>query len=186
MDLNSIFETLKTKILKAMGILERDLRGLRTGRASVNLLDPVQVEVYGSRMPLNQISTITAPDPRTLSVQVWDKNMVKTAEKAIMDANLGLNPSTDGQSIRLPIPALNQERRKEIAKLASKYGENAKIAIRNIRRDTLEELKKCEKNSLMSEDELHSAIDEVQKHIDREIGSVDKIVKAKEQEISSI
>ncbi|NBO24128.1 MAG: ribosome recycling factor [Chlamydiae bacterium] len=186
MELKPIIDELGAKIAKAVNVLERDLSGLRTGRASVNLLDPVRVDVYGSRMSINQVATVTIPDPRMLSVQVWDKSLVKSVEKAITDANLGINPSAEGQNIRLPIPPLNEERRKEMAKLARKYGENAKIAIRNVRRDILEDLKKMEKNSLISKGELHSSTDEVQKLVDKEMISIDKIVKAKEQEISNI
>ncbi|MDX1924309.1 MAG: ribosome recycling factor [Rickettsiaceae bacterium] len=186
MDLKPLLSELELKMDKAIKSLEHDLRGLRTGRASVNLLDPVHVEAYGSRMPISQLATVTVPDARMLNVQVWDKSMVKAVEKAISDANLGLNPATDGQNIRLPIPPLNQERRKELAKLAGKYGENAKIAIRNIRRDGMDDLKKLEKDKQISEDELHSVGEEVQKLTDKEISNIDKIVKAKEHEISSI
>ncbi|MDX1916883.1 MAG: ribosome recycling factor [Rickettsiaceae bacterium] len=186
MEIKNILEELKTKITKALNILERDLKGLRTGRASINLLDPVQLEVYGSRTPLNQVATVTVHDARMLIVQVWDRTLVKAVEKAIIDANLGINPTAEGQNIRLPIPPLNEERRKEIAKLAGKYGENAKIAIRNIRRDAIEEFKKLEKKSVISKDELHNGSEEVQKLIDKEIISIDKIVKLKEQEIYNI
>lgn len=186
METKQLIEELKVRMDKAIKVLEHDLKGLRTGRASVNLLDPITVEAYGDRMPLSQVATISSSDARMLIVQVWDKAMVKPVEKAIADANLGLNPSSDGQNIRLPIPPLSEERRKELAKLAGKYGENTKVAIRNVRRDGMDDLKKLEKAGKVSEDELHTVGDEVQKLTDKEIENVDKIVKAKEQEIISI
>ena len=137
----------------AIDSLKGDLGGLRTGRANVSLLDPVMVEVYGSMMPLNQVATVSAPEPRMLSVQVWDRANVTPVEKGIAHANLGLNPMTDGNTIRLPLPDLTEERRKELAKLAGKYAENAKIAIRNVRRDANEALKEDEKKKEISEDD---------------------------------
>ena len=142
--------TLVDKMNKALAVLDKEYSGLRTGRASTNLLDPVVVEVYGSKMPLSQVSTIATPDAKTITVQVWDKSMVKTVEKAIADANLGLNPNSDGQMIRMNLPPLSSERRKELVKLAYKYGENAKIALRNIRRDSMDMLKKMEKDNIIS------------------------------------
>ncbi len=186
MDKKTLIETLKNRMDGALKVLDNELKGLRTGRASPNLLDPVQVEAYGSRTPLSQVATISVPDPRMLNVQVWDKSMIKAVEKAIVEANLGVTPSSDGQIIRLPIPPLNEERRKELAKLAGKYGENTKISIRNVRRDGMEELKKLEKAGHISEDELHSTSEEIQKLTDKEVENVDKQVKAKEQEIMSM
>jgi ribosome recycling factor len=186
MDKKQLIDELKTRMEKALGVLDHELKGLRTGRASVNLLDPVQVEAYGDRMPISQLGTVSTPDARMLVVQVWDKAMVKAVEKAIVDANLGLNPASDGQNIRLPIPPLSEERRKELAKLAGKYGENTKVAIRNVRRDGMDELKKLEKAGIISEDQLHTIGDDIQKLTDKEIENVDKIVKQKEQEITSI
>jgi len=186
MDKKQLIETLKHRMDGALKVLDNELKGLRTGRASINLLDPVHVEAYGSRMPLSQVATVSTPDPRMLCVQVWDKSMIKAVEKAIVEANLGLNPSSDGQMIRLPIPPLNEERRKELAKLAGKYGETTKIAIRNVRRDGMEDLKKLEKDGAISEDDLHSVGDEVQKLTDAEVENVDKLVKQKEQEIISM
>lgn len=186
MDKKIFIEELKNRMDKALKVLEHELKGLRTGRASVNLLDPVHVEAYGDRLPISQLGTISTPDARMIIVQVWDKAVVKAVEKAIVDGNLGLNPASDGQNIRLPIPPLSEERRKELAKLAAKYGENTKVAIRNIRRDGMEDLKKLEKSGAISEDDLHSIGDEIQSLTDKEIENVDKTVKTKEQEITAI
>lgn len=186
MDKTALFDELKNRMNGALKVLENELKGLRTGRASVNLLDPVHVEAYGSRMPISQLSNVSVPDARMLTVQVWDKGLVKAVEKAIADANLGLNPASDGQLIRLPIPPLSQDRRKELARLASKYGENTKISIRNIRRDGMDELKAFEKEKEISEDEMHKLSEELQKLTDAEIETVDKKVKNKESEILSM
>ena len=167
----------------AIDSLKGDLSGLRTGRANVSLLDPVVVEVYGSMMPLNQVATVSAPEPRMLSVQVWDRANVTAVEKGIAHANLGLNPMIDGQTLRLPMPDLTEERRKELAKLAGKYAENAKIAIRNVRRDAMESLKEDEKKKEISEDERKRKEDEVQKLTDRFIAEVDAAAEHKEKEI---
>ncbi|WP_239805557.1 ribosome recycling factor [Croceicoccus hydrothermalis] len=169
----------------AVDSLKSDLAGLRTGRANTTLLDPVVVEVYGANMPLNQVATVSAPDPRMLSVQVWDKSNMTPVEKAIRSAGLGLNPMVDGQNIRLPIPDLTEERRKELAKLAGKYAEGAKIAIRNVRRDGMEALKTDEKKKEISEDDRKRLEDEVQKMTDTHIAEVDKAAEAKEKEIMS-
>jgi ribosome recycling factor len=167
----------------AVESLKHDLSGLRTGRANVALLDPVVCEVYGSMMPLNQVATVSAPEPRMLSVQVWDRANVVAVEKGIAHANLGLNPIVDGQTLRLPIPDLTEERRKELAKLAHQYAEKAKIAIRNVRRDGMEMLKEDEKKKEISEDE-HKRLDvEVQKLTDRFIDDVDTATQHKEKEI---
>jgi ribosome recycling factor len=167
----------------AVDSLKGDLGGLRTGRANVSLLDPVVVEVYGSMMPLNQVATVGAPEPRMLSVQVWDKANVTAVEKGIAHANLGLNPMIDGQTLRLPMPDLTEERRKELAKLAGKYAENAKIAIRNVRRDGMEALKEDEKNKEMSEDDRKRGEDEVQKLTDKYVADADAAAAQKEKEI---
>jgi ribosome recycling factor len=167
----------------AVESLKHDLAGLRTGRANVALLDPVHVEVYGAMMPLNQVATVSAPEPRMLSVQVWDRANVIPVEKGIAHANLGLNPIVDGQTIRLPLPDLTEERRKELAKLAGKYAENAKIAIRNVRRDGMEALKEDEKKKEISEDERKRAEDEVQKLTDKFVAETDAAAAAKEKEI---
>ncbi len=174
---------LERRMAGAVESLKSDLGGLRTGRANVALLDPVVVEVYGSMMPLNQVATVSAPEPRMLSVQVWDKANVNAVEKGIAKSNLGLNPMTDGQTVRLPLPDLNEERRKELAKLANEYGEKAKIAIRNVRRDGNDALKEDEKKKEISEDDLKRLEDEVQKLTDRFVADTDTAVEKKVQEI---
>ncbi|WP_299307277.1 ribosome recycling factor [uncultured Croceicoccus sp.] len=176
---------LERRMNGAVDSLKSDLAGLRTGRANTTLLDPVVVEVYGANMPLNQVATVSAPDPRMLSVQVWDKSNMTPVEKAIRSAGLGLNPMVDGQNIRLPIPDLTEERRKELAKLAGKYAEGAKIAIRNVRRDGMEALKTDEKKKEISEDDRKRLEDEVQKMTDTHIAEVDRASEAKEKEIMS-
>ena len=167
----------------AVESLKGDLSGLRTGRANTALLDPVVVEVYGAMMPLNQVATVSAPEPRMLSVQVWDRSNMIAVEKGIAHANLGLNPIIDGQTLRLPLPDLTQDRRKELAKLAGKYAENAKIAIRNVRRDANEALKEDEKKKDISEDDRKRLEDEVQKMTDKFVAEVDAAAAAKEKEI---
>ena len=167
----------------AVESLKGDLSGLRTGRANTSLLDPVVVEVYGAMMPLSQVATVNAPEPRMLSVQVWDKAHVTAVEKGIAKSNLGLNPIVDGQTLRLPMPDLTEERRKDLAKLAGEYGEKAKIAIRNVRRDGMEALKEDEKKKEISEDERKRSEDDVQKMTDKHVGEVDDAVAKKEQEI---
>jgi ribosome recycling factor len=174
---------IERRMAGAIEALKHDLSGLRTGRANTALLDPVMVEVYGSMMPLNQVATVSAPEPRMLSVQVWDRANVIPVEKGISHANLGLNPSIDGQTLRLPIPDLTEERRKELAKLAGKYAEGAKIAVRNVRRDGMESLKEDEKKKEISEDERKRKEDEVQKLTDRFIAEVDAAAESKEKEI---
>jgi ribosome recycling factor len=167
----------------AVEALKSDLQGLRTGRANTTLLDPVVVEVYGSMMPLSQVATVSAPEPRMLSVQVWDKSNMTPVEKGIAHANLGLNPIIDGQTLRLPIPDLTQERRKELAKLAGQYAEKAKIAIRNVRRDAMESLKTDEKKKEISEDDRKRSEEQVQKLTDQYVKETDEAAAKKEQEI---
>ena len=174
---------LQRRMHGAVEALKHDLGGLRTGRASITLLEPVHVEVYGANMPLNQVATISAPEPRMLSVQVWDRSNVGVVEKAIRSAGLGLNPVTEGQNIRLPIPDLTEERRKELAKLAGQYAEKAKIAVRNVRRDGMDGLKQDEKKHEISEDERKRLETEVQKMTDETIGEIDAAAAAKEKEI---
>lgn len=169
----------------AIESLKSDLSGLRTGRANTTLLDPVTVEVYGSNMPLNQVATVSAPEPRLLTVQVWDRSNVTPVEKAIRAAGLGLNPISDGQTLRLPIPDLTEERRKELAKLAGQYAEKAKIAIRNVRRDGMDSLKTDENKKEISEDERKRLETEVQKLTDDSIKAVDEAAANKEKEILS-
>jgi ribosome recycling factor len=167
----------------AVEALKSDLQGLRTGRANTTLLDPVMVEVYGSMMPLSQVATVSAPEPRMLSVQVWDKSNMIPVEKGIAHANLGLNPIIDGQTLRLPIPDLTQDRRKELAKLAGQYAEKAKIAIRNVRRDAMESLKTDEKKKEISEDDRKRSEEQVQKLTDQYVKDTDEAAAKKEQEI---
>lgn len=174
---------LERRMKGAVESLKGDLSGLRTGRANIALLDPVTVEVYGAHMPLNQVATVSAPEPRMLSVQIWDRSNVTPVEKAIRTAGLGINPITDGQTIRLPIPDLTQERRKELAKLASQYAEKARIAARNVRRDGMDTLKADEKKGEISEDERKRLETEVQKLTDATIGDIDAAFAHKEKEI---
>lgn len=167
----------------ALESLKSDLSGLRTGRANTSLLDPIQVEVYGAMMPLNQVATVSAPEPRLLSVQVWDKTNMTPVEKAIRSAGLGINPIVDGQNIRLPIPDMTEERRKELVKLAHQYAEKAKIAVRNVRRDGNDDLKADEKKKEISEDDRKRLETEVQKLTDSLISDIDTALAAKEKEI---
>ena len=171
------------------GALEKakdDFAGLRTGRASVNMLEPVQVDVYGSRMPLNQVGSISVPEPRLLAVSVWDNNNVKAVEKAIANSGLGLNPQPDGNLVRIPVPELNEERRKELVKVAGQYAEQARIAIRNVRRDGMDSLKAQEKDKEISEDDHKRLSDEVQKLTDEIIKQVDDMLSSKEKDIMTV
>jgi len=176
---------LERRMNGALESLKSDLSGLRTGRANTTLLDPVTVEVYGAQMPLNQVATVSAPEPRMLSVQVWDKSNIQPVDKAIRSAGLGLNPIVDGNTIRLPIPDLTQERRKELAKLAGQYAEGARVAIRNVRRDGNEALKADEKAKEMSEDDRKRGEEEVQKLTDKMIKLIDEELTRKEKDILS-
>ena len=176
-------DDLQKRMKGAVQTLKTEFSGLRTGRASVSLLEPVNVDAYGSAMPLNQVGTVNAPEPRMLSVQVWDRSNVTPVEKAIRSAGLGLNPITDGQTLRLPIPDMTEERRKEMAKLASTYAEKAKIAARNVRRDGMEVLKTAEKKGKISQDEQKRHEAEVQKITDKAIVEIDAATTAKEKEI---
>lgn len=175
----------KQRMEGAIDALHKEFSGLRTGRASPNLLDSVRVDAYGSVMPLNQVGTVGVPEPRLLTVQVWDKGLVKSVEKGIRDAGLGLNPQPDGQLIRVPIPELSNERRQELAKIAGKYAEAARIAVRNVRRDAMDALKKEQKEG-MSEDEHKSLSEKVQKLTDEIIKKIDEALMHKEKEISHI
>lgn len=186
MDSTTLISELHTKMDASMKVLDHEMKGLRTGRASINLLDPVMVDAYGAKMPLNQVATVTCSDSRTITVQVWDKDMVKAVEKGIVDAGLGLNPASDGQLVRLPIPPLTEERRKELVKLSHKYGENTKIAVRNVRRDGMDQLKKLEKEGAISEDEMHNFGDDVQKLTDEYVAKIDAQVKTKEEDIMTV
>ena len=174
---------LERRMKGAVEALRSDLAGLRTGRANVGLLDPIMVTVYGASMPLNQVATVSAPEPRMLSVQVWDKTNVGPVEKAIRSAGLGLNPINDGNTLRLPIPDLTEDRRKELAKLAHTYAEKARVAIRNVRRDGIDNLKTDESKKEISEDDRKRGETEVQNLTDEQIKAVDEVAASKEQEI---
>ncbi|AIK96439.1 ribosome recycling factor [Candidatus Odyssella acanthamoebae] len=167
-------------------VLNRELSGLRTGRASINLLDSVKVDAYGTPTPINQIGNINVPEARMLTVQVWDNSMIKSTEKAIRDAGLGLNPAVDGQLIRIPLPPLNEERRQELTKIAAKYAEEARISVRNVRRDAMEALKKSEKDGDISEDEHRRLSDEVQKVTDAHIKKIDEVLALKQKDILQV
>ncbi|MBR1220038.1 ribosome recycling factor [Bradyrhizobium sp. U87765 SZCCT0131] len=177
---------LKRRMQGATQSLKHELGGLRTGRASASMLEPVQVEAYGSHMPLNQLATVSVPEPRLLSVQVWDKSMVHAVEKAIVNSNLGLSPATEGQVLRLRIPELNQERRKELVKVAHKYAEAARVAVRHVRRDGLDTVKKLEKNHEISEDDQERFGNDIQKATDATIAEIDQLLATKEKEILTV
>ncbi|MBX3457996.1 MAG: ribosome recycling factor [Candidatus Paracaedibacteraceae bacterium] len=170
----------------AVDVLNRELSGLRTGRASVNLLDAVKVDAYGSPTPINQVGNVNVPEPRMLTVQVWDNGMIKAVEKAIREAGLGLNPSVDGQLVRVPLPPLTEERRQELTKIAAKYAEEARISVRNVRRDAMEALKKSEKDGDISEDEHRRLSDEVQKVTDTHIKKIDENLASKQKDIMQV
>lgn len=179
-------DDIKRRMDGALSSLKSDFQGLRTGRANVNLLDPVTVEAYGATVPLNQVAAVSAPDPRMLVVSVWDKGTVVSVEKAIRNAGLGLNPVTDGMNLRVPIPPLNEERRRELAKLAGKYAETAKVAIRNVRRDGMDLLKKLEKDGEITQDQHKKLGDQIQTATDAHVKQVDEALKAKEDEIMQV
>jgi ribosome recycling factor len=177
---------IKRRMAGALETLRKELGGLRTGRASVNLLDPVTVEAYGTKMPLTQVGTVSVPEPRMITVQVWDKGQVKAVEKAIRDAGLGLNPMSEGTLVRVPIPDLTQERRQELVKVAGKYAEQARVSVRNVRRDGMEMLKQLEKKHEISQDEHRKWHDEVQALTDSHIKKVDEVFATKEKEIKQV
>jgi len=174
---------LQRRMHGAVDVLKHDFGGLRTGRASTSLLDPIHVDVYGSNMPLNQVATVSVPEPRMLSVQVWDRGNIGAVEKAIRNADLGINPIVDGQNIRLPIPDMTEERRKELSKLAHQYAEKARVAVRNVRRDGMDHLKQDEKKHEISEDERKRRETEVQKLTDDTIAEIDSVLAAKDKDI---
>ena len=176
----------KRRMDSAVDVLKKEFGGLRTGRASSSLLEPVMVDAYGSSMPITQVGTIGVPEPRMITVQVWDKSMVKAVEKAIRDAGLGLNPQADGMLVRVPIPALNEERRHELSKVAGKYAEQARVSVRNVRRDGMDALKKLEKDGHITQDEHRSHTTEIQHMTDEIIKKVDEALHAKEKEIMQV
>ena len=188
--IDNIMQNMKDDLVKrmegAINSLHHDLKGLRTGRASPSLLDSVVVEAYGDRMPIAQLANVTVQDPKLLSVQVWDATVVKAIEKAINAADLGVTASADGQLIRVPIPQLNEERRREMVKVAHKFAENARIAVRNVRRDGVDLIKKMEKDQGVSQDEIHKEVDEVQKLTDEYVKKIDQALAEREKEIMHI
>jgi ribosome recycling factor len=181
-DINEI----KRRMQGASAVLKTELSGLRTGRASAHLLDPVMVEAYGSQMPLNQVATVSVPEPRLISVNVWDRSLVHAVEKAITNSNLGLSPATEGQTIRLRIPELNEERRKELVKVAHKYAETARVAVRHVRRDAMDVIKKLEKDHAISKDDHDRFSADVQKATDAGIADIDHMLAGKEKEILTV
>ena len=181
-DLNDIDRRMKG----AVSVLKQEFATLRTGRANASLLDPITVDAYGTPMPLNQLATITVPEPRMISVQVWDRSQVQAVDRAIRESDLGLNPIAEGQVLRLPIPELNEERRQEIAKVAHKYAEQARVAVRNVRRDGMDQLKKQEKAGEIGQDEQHTHAAEVQQLTDKAIEEIDKSLATKESEIMQV
>lgn len=183
---DQITKDLQRRMESTLEVVRKEYAGLRTGRANSNLLDPVQVEAYGNTVPLNQCGTVGVPEPRMLTVQVWDRSLVKAVEKAIRDAGLGLNPQTDGQMVRVPIPDLNEERRRELVKVAAKYAEQGRVAVRNVRRDGLDVLKRQEKDGEISQDEQRRIQQEVQSLTDDFIRRVDDLFAAKEKEILQV
>jgi ribosome recycling factor len=180
------FADLKRRMEGAVAAFKNDANGLRTGRASSNVLDPVMVEAYGSRMPLNQVANITVPEARMLAVSVWDRQMVGAVDRAIREANLGLNPIIDGQNLRIPLPELNEERRRELVKVAHNYAETARVAIRHVRRDGMDDLKRAEKAGELGQDESRQQSDRVQKLTDEMISEVDRLLGDKEKEIMQV
>lgn len=183
---DAVLKDLRRRMDGALDVLKKEFSGLRTGRASPNLLDPVTVEAYGSSMPLSQCGTVSVPEPRMLSVQVWDRALVKPVEKAIRDAGLGLNPQTEGQTVRVPIPDLNEERRKELVKVAAKYTEQARVSVRNVRRDGIDSLKRLEKNGELNQDEQRRVEKEVQALTDDYIKKIDEAFAQKDKEILQV
>ena len=181
-DLNEI----KRRMQGTSAVLKAELSGLRTGRASAHLLDPVMVDAYGAQMPLNQVATVSVPEPRMISVNVWDRSLVHPVEKAIINSNLGLSPATEGQTIRLRIPELNEERRKELVKVAHKYAETARVAVRHVRRDAMDVVKKLEKEHKISKDDHDRFSGEIQKATDAGIAEIDHMLAAKEKEILTV
>ena len=179
-------DDLQRRMEGAISSLTKDFQGLRTGRANTQLLDSILVEVYGATMPVNQVATVSVPEPRMLSVQVWDKDNVKLVEKAIRESELGLNPQLDGQLLRIPLPDLSEDRRIELSKVAAKYAENAKIAVRNVRRDGMDKLKKMEKDGNLSQDDKHLYDEEIQSLTDQNVVQIDELLSKKEEEIMQV
>ncbi len=186
MDFQAEKKDIMRRMEGAMEVLHREFSGLRSGRASASLLEPIMVDAYGQQMPISQVGTISIPEPRMLTVQVWDKSLVSNVEKAIRDSDLGLNPAQDGLLVRVPIPPLNEERRVEITRIAGKYTEESRVALRNVRRHAMDELKKAEKNGEISQDEHRNYDGEIQQVTDEFVQKVDKALEKKEQEIMQV
>lgn len=176
----------KDRMERCVGALKEEFASLRTGRASASLLDQVTVEAYGSKVPINQVAAVSVPEPRSITVNVWDRAVVVSVEKAIRNAGLGLNPVVEGQNLRIPIPPLTEERRRELAKLAGKYAEHQRVAVRNVRREAMDDLKKAEKDAVISQDEHKRLETEVQKLTDEAVKRIDEVLKSKEQEIMQV
>ena len=179
-------DDLNRRMRGAISALKSELAGLRTGRASANLVEPINVEAYGSTMPLGQLASVSVPEPRLISIQVWDRTMVQAVERAIRESNLGLNPIVEGQLLRIPIPELNAERRQELVKIAHKYAEQARVAVRHVRRDGIDQINKEEKDGGMSEDDQKKLADQVQKMTDSNIAEIDSILATKQEEITQV
>jgi ribosome recycling factor len=180
------FKDLQRRMEGAISAFHHDLASLRTGRASSNLLDPIQVQAYGSPMPINQVATVSVPEPRMISVSVWDKQLVGAVDRAIRESNLGFNPIMDGTTLRIPLPELNEQRRKELVKIAHQYAESARVAVRHVRRDGMEHVKKAEKDSVISQDESRIQSERVQKMTDEKISRIDSMLVEKEAEIMQV
>ena len=186
MDINAVKKDINRRMDGAVEVLHKEFAGLRTGRASASLLEPLTVEAYGTSMPMTQVGTIGVPEPRMVTVQVWDKGLVKAVEKSILESSLGLNPSSDGQLVRVPIPSVTEERRVELSKVAGKYAEDARVAVRNVRRHGMDDLKRAEKDGDISEDEHHDYALEIQNLTDDSIKKIDESLSNKEQEIMQV
>ncbi len=185
-DFNEVKSDAKTRMDKTLDSLKADFGGLRAGRAHASLLDGIMVEAYGNLTPISQVGTVSVPDPRTLSVSVWDRSLAKNVEKALRESDLGLNPASDGTLIRIPIPPLSEERRKELVKIAGKYSEQNKVAIRNIRRDAIDGIKKLKKDNLISEDDEKRFENEIQKLTDEAVKKIDEMLASKEKDIMQV
>lgn len=180
------FNDVQRRMEGAVGAFKTDLASLRTGRASSNLLDPIQVQAYGSAMPLNQVATVTVPESRMIAVGVWDRALVSAVDRAIRESNLGFNPIVDGTTLRIPLPELNEQRRKELVKIAHQYAESAKVAVRHVRRDGMEQLKKAEKDGSLGQDESRAQSERVQKMTDGTISTIDTMLSEKQAEIMQV
>lgn len=185
-DIEAIKKDITRRMEGALDVLLREFGGLRTGRANTSLLEPLMVQAYGSEMPMNQVGTVSVPEPRMLTVQVWDKGLVGAVEKAILESGLGLNPSSDGELVRVPIPSLTEERRVELVKVAAKYAEESRVAVRNVRRHAMDDLKHDEKDGGLSKDEHHDYANEVQELTDKYVAKIDEALANKDQEITQV